>query len=58
MISHDGICPSLLERDISGPSSDWTKKCMAMLGLSVNKRKDSNLQYREREVSLELDQIS
>jgi hypothetical protein len=46
-------------REISlGPSSDWIKKYMAVLGLSVNKWKDSNSQYREREVSLEPDQIS
>jgi hypothetical protein len=31
---------------------------MVMLGLSVNQWKDSNSQYREREVSIELDQIS
>jgi hypothetical protein len=37
MVSQDGICPSLLERDISGPSSDWIKKCIVVLAVSVNK---------------------
>jgi hypothetical protein len=58
MASQDGICPSLLDRDISRPSSDWIKKCMGVLGLSVNQWKDSNSQYWEREVNLEPDQIS
>jgi hypothetical protein len=49
----------LFLREISlGLSSDWIKKCMVVLGLSVNQWKDSNSQYRKREVSLELDQIS
>jgi hypothetical protein len=34
MVSQDTICPSLLERDISGPSSDCIKKCMVVLGLN------------------------
>jgi hypothetical protein len=36
MVSQDGICPSLLERDISGPLSNWIKKCMVVLGFEVN----------------------
>jgi hypothetical protein len=37
MVSQDRIYPTLLEREISlGPSSNWIKQCMAMLGLSVN----------------------
>jgi hypothetical protein len=49
----------LFMREISlGHSSDWIKKCMTVLGLSVNQWKDPNSQYREREVSLEADQIS
>jgi hypothetical protein len=58
MVSQDGICPSLLERDISRPLEWLDQKCMAVLGLRVNHWKDSNSQYREREVSLEPDQIS
>jgi hypothetical protein len=39
----------LFLREISmGPMSDWIKKCMVVLGLSVNHWKDSNSQYRER----------
>jgi hypothetical protein len=48
----------LFLREISlGLSSDWIKKCMAVLGLSVNQWKDSNSQYQEIEASLEPDQI-
>ena len=44
-------------REISlGPSSDSDQKCIAIQGLSVNQGSES--QHREREVSLELDQIS
>jgi hypothetical protein len=41
-----------------GPSIDWIKKCMAVLGLSVNQWKNSNSKYRERVVTLDPDQIS
>jgi hypothetical protein len=46
--------PLFLREIFLGPSSDWIKKCMAMLGLIVNLWKDSKSQYREREVSLEM----
>ena len=44
-------------REISlGPSSNSDQKCMAMPGLRVNQGSESR--YQEREISLELDQIS
>jgi hypothetical protein len=49
--------PLFLREIYLGPSSDWIKKYMAMLVLSVKQLKDSNSQYQERVVSLEPDQI-
>ena len=49
------FAPLYLREIYLGPLSDSDQKCMAMQGLSVNQGSESR--HREREVSLELDQM-
>jgi hypothetical protein len=55
MVSQDGICPSLLERDISEPLKWSDQDKHGMLGLIVNLERIPNHSFEKKEVP---DQIS